>query len=142
MTQHALDHLRAIHARGAVKAVHSHPLTGFNRRLAVAITGGVGTMWCAYAFAALSLAGMPLWAPPWLVQGVQWVSQNFIQLVLLSILMVGQSVISLAADAQRERDHEILGHQVEVLGSLHDMQVQQTEILKRLDPKGETTSDG
>ena len=31
-----------------------------NRYLAVKITEGVGTMWCAYAFAALALVSLPL----------------------------------------------------------------------------------
>ncbi|HYS28150.1 MAG TPA: hypothetical protein VEQ12_01430, partial [Candidatus Limnocylindria bacterium] len=31
------------------------PITRFNTWLAVKVTSGVGTMWCAYAFAALAL---------------------------------------------------------------------------------------
>jgi hypothetical protein len=136
-----LDHLREIHARGPVRSAGHHPLAELripgrlarlNRRLAVGITGTVGTMWCAYAFAALSLAGMPLWAPPWLVQAVQWTSQNFIQLVLLSVILVGQSVISLAADTQRERDHEILGHTLQVLDGQNRELSLQTVILRAL----------
>ena len=65
----------------------------FNNRLAVLITRGVSTMWCAYAFAALALSSLP----SALATGsanviVQWVSQTFLQLVLLSVIMVGQSV--------------------------------------------------
>ena len=31
----------------------------FNRYLAIKITTGVGTMWCAYAFAVLALVSLP-----------------------------------------------------------------------------------
>lgn len=75
---------------------------GFNGRLALIITGIVGTMWCAYAFAALALVVLPqAVASPLLL--VQWISQTFIQLVMLSILMVGQNIQGRAAD-QRAAD--------------------------------------
>src|SRR6516164_11640676 len=35
------------------------PIPRFNRFLALKITAGVGTMWCAYAFAALALVSLP-----------------------------------------------------------------------------------
>jgi hypothetical protein len=37
---------------------------------------------------------------------VAWVAQTFIQLVLLSIIMVGQNVQSIASDARFERTYE------------------------------------
>ena len=61
-----------------------------NDWLALRITNAVGSMWCAYAFVALALYGMPhdgsvnTW--------VQWISQTFLQLTLLSVIMVGQGV--------------------------------------------------
>lgn len=78
-------------------------LTGFNMKIAVAITNGLGTMVCAYIFAILAIIGFPgFGATP--TQYVQWVSQTFIQLVALSVLAVGQQVLSkhgeLMADEQ------------------------------------------
>ena len=35
------------------------PVTTFNAWLAVKITTGVGTMWCAYLFAILAFIGLP-----------------------------------------------------------------------------------
>src|SRR5260370_20004182 len=67
----------------------SNPITRFNRWLAVRVTNGVGTMWCAYAFAALALVSLPaaiLSGNP--VVLVSWISQPFLQLVLLSISIV------------------------------------------------------
>ena len=42
---------------------HDSPTARFNSWFAVKVTTGVGTMWCAYAFAALAL--VPFSAPFW-----------------------------------------------------------------------------
>lgn len=64
-----------------------------NKWLAVHVTKGVGTMWCAYIFAGLAVFGFPYQnIVPTAV--VQWISQEFLQLVLLSIILVGQQVQS------------------------------------------------
>jgi hypothetical protein len=92
------------HARGPVKnehhlakALHPSPrvlreamgeVDGVNAKFAVLITRLVGTMWCAYVFA-----------------------QTFLQLVLLSVIMVGQNVQSLASDERSERTY----HDAEVI---------------------------
>ena len=68
-----------------------HVVARFNRWLAVKISSGVGTMWCAYIFTAIAIIGFPFGStsPP---QYIQWFAQTFLQLVLLSVIMVGQSV--------------------------------------------------
>ena len=49
--------------RAPVTVAGSHAREGlmqrFNAYLAVKITGGVGTMWCAYLFAMLALISLP-----------------------------------------------------------------------------------
>jgi hypothetical protein len=72
--------------------------SGFNGKLAGFITQGVGTMWCAYAFAALALVALPQAIHGGSLTIVQWVSQTFLQLTLLSIIMVGQQVLGAASD--------------------------------------------
>lgn len=87
---------------------------GFNATLAKWITEGVGTMWCAYAFAALSLVALPQAINHGLLSIVQWVSQTFLQLVLLSVIMVGQQVIGAASDqraVQTYADAEAILHE-------------------------------
>ena len=79
------------------------PITRFNTWLAVKVTNGVGTMWCAYAFAALALVSLPaaiISRSPVLI--VSWISQTFLQLVLLSIIIVGQNVLAAASDKRAE----------------------------------------
>ena len=67
----------------------------FNTWLAGKISSGVATMWCAYIFAAIALISLPraIKSADSLVI-VSWVAQTFLQLVLLSIIMVGQKVQS------------------------------------------------
>ncbi|MCX6439392.1 MAG: hypothetical protein NT101_05180 [Actinobacteria bacterium] len=66
-----------------------------NTWLAEKITTAVATMWCAYLFAALALISLPK-----AIQSgdsiviVSWIAQTFLQLVLLSIIMVGQKAQS------------------------------------------------
>jgi hypothetical protein len=72
-----------------------HGIGRFNAAVAVWITKVVGTMYCAYLFAAIALVALP----SALEQGsatvfVNWLSANFLQLVLLPIIIVGQKVIS------------------------------------------------
>jgi len=73
-------------------------LTTLNQRIALTLTRAVGTMWCAYAFVFLALVGFPGFsASP--TQYVQWISQTLIQLVMLSVIMVGQQILSTTQDA-------------------------------------------
>jgi hypothetical protein len=59
------------------------------------ITSVVGTMWCAIAFAVLALVSLPgALATGNLVTIVSWIAQTFLQLVLLSVIMVGQDLSS------------------------------------------------
>ena len=78
-----------------VKQLHK---SGFNGWLARMITEGVGTMWCAYIFAALALVALPKAIQGGTLSTVQWISQAFLQLTLLSIIMVGQQVLGAASD--------------------------------------------
>ncbi len=83
------------------------PITRFNSWLAVKVTNGVGTMWCAYAFAALAFVSLPAA----ILSGksvviVSWISQTFLQLVLLSIIIVGQNVLAAASDKRAEATYE------------------------------------
>jgi hypothetical protein len=77
--------------------------SGFNGRLAVVLTSVVGTMWCAYAFAVLALVALPSAIEQGSILAlVTWVSQTFIQLVMLSVIMVGQAIMSKGADVRAE----------------------------------------
>jgi hypothetical protein len=79
----------------------------FNRRLAQKITSFVSTMWCAYIFAALALISLPAAIKSGdVVIIVAWIAQTFLQLVLLSIIMVGQQVSSASVEKMIQETHE------------------------------------
>jgi hypothetical protein len=97
---------RPSEVRQAMKEVE-----GFNAKLAVLITEGVGTMACAYLFALLALLGLKPALAPGGEGIIAWIAQTFLQLVLLSIIMVGQRVQSTASDARAEKEF----HDTEVI---------------------------
>ena len=81
--------------------------TRFNTALSVKVTKVVGTMWCAYAFAVLAFVSLPSAIRSGnLVTLVSWISQTFLQLVLLSIIIVGQNVLGAAADMRAEATYQ------------------------------------
>jgi hypothetical protein len=74
---------------------------GINAKIALVITRTVGTMACAYVFGAIALISLPAAiGTGQVIIIVAWIAQTFLQLVLLSIIMVGQSVQSAASDAR------------------------------------------
>lgn len=77
----------------------------FNDWLAVKITGIVGTMWCAYAFAGLALISLPAAIRGGTATLISWIAQTFLQLVLLSIIMVGQNIAAKKSDRQLEQTY-------------------------------------
>jgi hypothetical protein len=95
------NHLgRALHPSPSVIKEAMGDVEGFNAKFAVLVTRLVGTMWCAYLFTIIALFGLGPALKPGGEGIVAWIAQTFIQLVLLSIIMVGQNVQSLAADAR------------------------------------------
>ena len=89
---------------------------GFNGKIALGLTTAVGTMWCAYAFAVLALIVLPDAIAGGTLTLIQWVSQTFIQLVMLSVIMVGQNILSRASDKRADmtyQDAEATFHQAE-----------------------------
>jgi hypothetical protein len=78
----------------------------FNLWLAEKIAAGVATMWCAYIFAGIALISLPkaLQSGDSIVI-VSWVAQTFLQLVLLSIIMVGQKVQSVSVEQKIDETH-------------------------------------
>jgi hypothetical protein len=66
-------------------------------KIAEKITGAVGSMWCAIIFMCISLISLPDVIKASLESGslmhvVQWLTQSFLQLVLLSIILKGQNI--------------------------------------------------
>ncbi len=80
---------------------------GFNAKVAIVLTKVVGTMWCFYVFNGIALISLPsALHTGQLTIIINWVSSNWIQLILLPALMVGQNVQSAAADARAVKTFE------------------------------------
>ena len=126
---------------------------GVNAKLAILITNGVGSMACAWCFCLIALISLPailiqagalprsdvpaFLTKPGLILIIAWIAQTFIQLVLLSIIMVGQSVQSLASDARATHTFEdteaiIKALDLKTAGGLSDLR---DELIKHIDAK-------
>lgn len=126
------------HVPRNVNVLHAaeQSVAGFNTKIAIAITKGMGTMICAYIFAILAIIGFPGWqATP--TQYVQWVSQTFIQLVALSVLAVGQSMLGRHAELMAEEQFETTQrsyHDIEqIIEHLNKQDEKILEILEKLE---------
>jgi hypothetical protein len=106
--------------------------TRFNGWLAVTITNIVGTMWCAYAFGCLALVSLPAAIRGGTATLVAWIAQTFLQLVLLSIIMVGQKVASEKSDRQLEQTYRDAEALLEINDDMHKLVKQNVQLTEQL----------
>lgn len=67
----------------------------FNNYLAAKLTSFVGSMLCAYLFCIIALISLPQTLKTGsIIVIISWFAQTFLQLVLLSVIMVGQNLQS------------------------------------------------
>ena len=118
--QHAPHpHIEHRKKQGVATITKEH--SGFNGWLAVNITNIVGTMWCAYAFAILSLISLPEAIRGGTAPLIAWIAQTFLQLVLLSIIMVGQKVSAAASDKQALQTYQDAEALLQIQDELHKL---------------------
>jgi hypothetical protein len=106
VTYHPIPHPRIAEHRREKPATTSDEHVGVNGKVALWVTATVGTMWCAYFFAALAFIALPSALGGGILQIIQWISQTFIQLVMLSVIMVGQNILGAAADRRSEATYK------------------------------------
>lgn len=116
--------------RGVI--THKSAGHGFNGWLAVKITDMVGTMWCAYAFTALALVSLPDAIHAGRGALIAWIAQTFLQLVLLSIIMVGQKVAAEASDKQAYQTYKDAEALLEISNAIHLLLKQNTELTEQI----------
>ena len=133
----AHDHIQSRKTSGPSKV--GDEVNGFNGKIALALTRAVGTMWCAYAFACLALLVLPDAIHGGLLTLIQWVSQTFIQLVMLSVIMVGQNILGKASDTRAEmtyKDAEATFHEAQQIQEhLRQQDEAISAILERLEKR-------
>ena len=106
--------------------------TRFNDWLAISITRVVGTMWCAYAFAGLALVSLPAAIRGGTATLIAWIAQTFLQLVLLSIIMVGQKVAAEKSDRQLEQTYCDAEALLKISGEIHQLLEQNTQLTQEI----------
>lgn len=103
-----------------------------NERVGMWVTDRVGTMWCAYIFCVIAIVALPAALSskdPVII--VAWISQAFLQLVLLPMIMVGQNVQSRHTELQAQADYET---NVEAEHRIEDLQTKLSQIeVEKLD---------
>jgi hypothetical protein len=137
---------QAVHKRTVDHLPTNTAYQRLNKKLALIITNNIGTMSCFWLFCVISLSSLlaVLYAAHIIgtvgfltangfILCVSWISQNFIQLVLLPALMVGQNLQNEAADARAAKTFEdvedarqSLMHVIDLLdchtqGGVHDL---------------------
>lgn len=113
---------KIVHAR----VVDHHP-GGINKAIALLLTAKIGNMRCFWVFCGLALLSLPatlhlmnVVGPRWLglpafflsygfIFADAWLCQNFIQLVLLPALMVGQNLQNDASDVRAAKTFDEVG---------------------------------
>ena len=129
-----------------VNKLHKEQLAaaGINKRIAVGLTKRVGTMWTAYSFAVLAIIGLfailGLLTPVVAIL-VAWLSQTFIQLVLLPIIMVGQNVLGhhaeLLAEEQYNTTKKTYADIESIMKHLDDQDALILEIVQKLEAQND-----
>ncbi len=88
-----------------VNKEHKESLSALDK-VAIFITKIVGTMWCAIIFTILALISLPSAIHGGTATTISWIAQTFLQLVLLSIIMVGQNLQSRHSELRADADYE------------------------------------
>lgn len=92
----------------------------WHERLAVKITGFIGSMLCALLFGGIALISLPAaLASGNVIIIVGWFAQTFLQLVLLSIIMVGQNLQQRHSEFLAEETYRNVMRDEEETESLH-----------------------
>jgi len=119
---------------------HKENLTLLDK-IAVFITSLVGTMWCAIAFTLLALVSLPDAIHGGRATIVSWVAQTFLQLVLLSVIMVGQNLQNRHSEARADANFDVnVKSELEIETILEHLE-NQNEELERITKKLEDKKD-
>jgi hypothetical protein len=104
----------------------------FNETIAVWSVTGVATMACAYIFGLLALMALPQAIHDSFAGGlhplplVTWLSQSFLQLVLLSVIMVGQNIQARSTERKSEEQYNAV---MEILADIREGHAERKEML-------------
>jgi uncharacterized membrane protein len=101
-----LEELKKLKKPVNANVKHKEKLTKLDK-IAVFITSVVGTMWCAIAFTLLALVSLPDAVRGGRATMIAWIAQTFLQLVLLSVIMVGQNLQNKHSEARANANFDV-----------------------------------
>jgi uncharacterized membrane protein len=118
----------------------------FNERFAVTLTRVIGTMpmfyglilWYVIWIGANVILGPLAFDKPWSFPTLLMIS-NFLQLIWLPALSVGQNVLNRATERQNQRQYELVQRIDRMAGELHTMMETQAAVISSLIDLGETS---
>ena len=109
--------------------LHKAEQNGLNTKIAVTLTTHVGSMWAAYLFVGIAVVGLAAifgLLPAVAVLLVVWISQTFLQLFLLPVIMVGQNVLDRKSQLQAEETYNTAVSSYkdleQIMQKLHDIE--------------------
>jgi hypothetical protein len=105
---------------------------GFNGRLAEKITNAVGTMWCAYLFTFIAFLGLPEAIRGGEGEIITWLTQTFLQLVLLSVILVGQKVAARASDKQALQTYKDAEALLKMQDEIHKLALENNKLTEEM----------
>ena len=106
---------------------------GFNGKVGLAITTLVGTMVCGYVFGIIALISLPSAITSHnLTVLIAWVSSNFLQLVLLPVIIVGQNLQAKATDKRALQTYKDAEAVLAEAMKIQEHLAAQDEVLTRL----------
>ena len=136
-----LEELKKLKKPVNANVVHKENLSALDK-VAVFITSLVGTMWCAIVFTILALISLPDAIRGGKATIISWIAQTFLQLVLLSVIMVGQNLQNKHSEARAEADFDVdVKSELEVETILQHLENQNeilSGIVEKLDKKYKT----
>jgi hypothetical protein len=115
MTDHPFTYKYQLNGIIVMKKIYSI-LSVINEKIAVLATDIVGTMWCAYVFFFWSLIPVVI---PSATTIVSYISQSILQLVLLSVIMVGQEIGGRKTEKRAEQDHIFIADELTEIKQMH-----------------------
>ncbi|MDQ3076000.1 MAG: hypothetical protein M3Q34_02635 [bacterium] len=75
-------------------------------RIALLVTNAVGTVWCAIIFAIIALMSLQQEMSGGNSALLTWFTQTFLQLVLMSVILIGQNIQTKVSEQKGQRDLE------------------------------------
>jgi hypothetical protein len=82
----------------------------FNDNLAIHIFKNFGTMICFYIFVIYGLS--PIFFPEYMEKILYW--SNFIQLISLPVLAVGQNILSKGSERRAQKTYDMVKEELEI----------------------------